>query len=557
MNRIYQLSPGRVCHRAFLPLLLTVFMVAALDSNAARHERLIDSWKPMHYDIALTFNDQLTEVTNARAEITVTTLKDRVSLIDLDFGQMTVDSVAVNKTAAPFEHISEGLRVHMVQPVAIGARLVIVVLYHGRPKDGLILTKDKDGRPAAIGDNWPNRVHDWIPCFDHPSAKATVSFSITAPARDLVVANGSLDRVRTVSDSRRTWTYTERAPIPPYCMVVGVGEFGKIEATPVGGTSLWYYVPPSNSKSAVKGFAPAGPSLKLFSEMVAAYPYEKLALIVGATRFGGMENSSAIVFPGNIFDASSDAPSSAVFDMRLATVATVAHEIAHQWFGDSVTEATWSDLWLSEGFATYFAGLFIQRYEGEEAFQKYLRQAAESYLQYERQNRTPLFDTQTEDLYKLLNPNNYEKGAWVLHMLQSIVGRDAFLRGIRTYYRTHKDSTATSEDLRLAMEQASGMNLRQFFNSWIYGTGHPLYELTWHWDHVEGALTLQLDQLQPEAAFPNWLPINVLTPAGKRSFVFKPQSKNTIEKMPLREAPTSIQVDPENTVLKEVTVKSR
>src|SRR6266496_3391348 len=130
----------------FLLVLLAAFIIAAPDSIGARHERIIDSWKPVHYDIALTFNDQLTEITKARAEIAVTILKDRVSTIDLDFGEMTVDSIVVNKNVAQFEHVSEMLRVRMVQPVAIGARFVIIVLYHGRPKDGLILTKDRDGK---------------------------------------------------------------------------------------------------------------------------------------------------------------------------------------------------------------------------------------------------------------------------------------------------------------------------------------------------------------------------------------------------------------------------
>src|SRR5207249_10854711 len=137
-----------------------------------------------------------------------------------------------------------------------------------------------------------------------------------------------------------------------------------------------------------------------------------LALIVGATRFGGMENSSAIVFGSNIFEPGKAQESmSARFGIPERIEDVVAHEIAHQWFGDSVTESTWSDLWLSEGFATYFAGLFIQRHEGEAAFHEYLKHEAETYLNYEKKTRTPIHDTETEDLFKLLNANNYQKGA--------------------------------------------------------------------------------------------------------------------------------------------------
>src|SRR3989441_5961183 len=159
-------------------------------------------------------------------------------------------------------------------------------------------------------------------------------------------------------------------------------------------------------------FRSASSAVSFFSETVAPYPYEKLALIGGATRFGGMENSSAIVFAKTLFDSKSAPRMSRAFNIPERLEDVVAHEIAHQWFGDSVTESTWSDLWLSEGFATYFAGLFAEKYDGEEAFHGYMRHAAERCFAYERQRSTPIYDTETEDLNNLLNPNNYQKGAW-------------------------------------------------------------------------------------------------------------------------------------------------
>lgn len=180
----------------------------------------------------------------------------------------------------------------------------------------------------------------------------------------------------------------------------------------------------------MQGFAPASPSLKFFNQTIAPYPYEKLALIVGSTRFGGMENSGAIVFSSTLFDQKPGVqPISSVFNIRRGLVTLVAHEIAHQWFGDSVTESTWADLWLNEGFATYFAGLFVERHEGPQAFRDYMQQAGETYFRYAEQTRTPIFDNETADLFKLLNANNYQKGAWVLHMLRSSLGDKAFFRG--------------------------------------------------------------------------------------------------------------------------------
>lgn len=536
-----------------LILTLSIILVSLPSALATRRERLIDSWKPINYDITLAFNDQLSEIVSARVAITVQAIKD-VSTIDLDFGDLTVDSVAVDGTATPFSQAPGLLNVKLSKPLARETRAVVVVSYHGAPKDGLVLSKDKVGKRSAIGDNWPDRVHHWIPCFDHPSAKATVNFTVTAPARDFVVANGKLVQVENSSAASRTWTYTEAAPIPPYCMIVAVGEFAEVKMADAPVTPLTYYVPQPDKAYAVSGFAAANPSLKFFNEIVAPYPYEKLSLIIGATRFGGMENSSAIVFSNELFDAKTTGPFSSVFKIRQGYVEIVAHEIAHQWFGDSVTESTWSDLWLSEGFATYFAGLMVQRYEGEVRFNDYMQRAANVYFNFEKKSRIPIHDTETEDLYQLLNANNYQKGAWVLHMLRHELGDENFFRGIRDYYDAHRGSLASTEDLRGALEKASGKSLTEFFARWVYGAGHPHYELSWNWDVKRKRLRLVLDQTQPEAAFPNAVTVRIVNGNNKRVVVIEPKSKHAVEEIKLDFAPTSLVVDPENAILDDSRV---
>ena len=138
-------------------------------------------------------------------------------------------------------------------------------------------------------------------------------------------------------------------------------------------------------------------------------------------------------------------------------------------------------MWLSEGFATYFAGLFVQRYEGEEAFQQYMKKRRRMCLRMRRRSRMPIFDRDTEDLLELLNANNYQKGSWVLHMLRSNLGDEVFFRGIGTTTKRTRTSTASTEDLRAALEKASGKDLRAFFARWVYDSGHPQYELSWQW----------------------------------------------------------------------------
>jgi aminopeptidase N len=542
--------PLRRCAAAGVILLFALLSSTAL---AARVERLVDTWRPTHYLVNITLNDQLSEITSATTRIHVSIVKP-TRTIDLDFGDLTVDSVTLNSTPVTVTHKDGKLLFTLPQAAKPGESFVLTVSYHGKPKDGLLLTADKDGKPAAIGDNWPDRVHHWIPTLDHPSAKATVTFNITAAANQEVVANGRLDHVETTASGQRRWTYSEGVPIPPYCMIIGVGQFAKVEPAQRAPTPFSYYVPLSERELAAKGFSPGIPSVEFFTEKIAPYPYEKLALIVGATRFGGMENSGAIVFTSTLFNRNSTVGMSKTYGVPFNNVTLIAHEIAHQWFGDSVTESTWSDLWLSEGFATYFAGLFVQRYESEEAFQRYMRNAAASVFAYEKQKRVPIFDRDTETLMDLLNANNYQKGAWVLHMLRSNLGDDVFFRGIRAYYESHKNSVASTEDLRAALEKASRKDLRGFFARWVYDSGHPQYELKWEWLGKK-ELRVVLTQTQPGNAFVDPVQLSIVTAKGKRDVVLKPTGKLFIERIPLRDQPVQLELDPANRLLDESTVK--
>ena len=541
----------RLC--AFAGKFLLAIIILASPAFATRVERQIDSWKPEHYLVNITLNENLSEITSASTRIDVKILKP-TRLIDLDFGELNVDKVTMNSNALKFTHDNGKLLIDLSEAASPGQSIALTVEYHGKPKDGLILTKDKDNHPSAVGDNWPNRVHHWIPSFDHPSAKATVTFNITAPAGEEVVANGKLDQVESGANNQRTWTYTEGMPIPPYCMVIAVGHFARVESTARAITPLSYYVPLSERELAQKGFSPAAPALEFLTQNVARYPYEKLALIVGATRFGGMENSSAIVFTSNLFARGTPMGMSQAYGVPLNNMNVISHEIAHQWFGDSVTESTWSDLWLSEGFATYFAGLFLEHFESEDAFQKYMSSAAQTVFAFEKKSRVPIFDRDTEDLMALLNANNYQKGAWVLHMLRSDLGDAVFFRGIRNYYEAHKSATASSEDLRAALEKTSGKNLRPFFARWVYDSGHPQYELTWYW-LGNREVRMVLTQKQPGTPFIDQVPVTITTASGKREVVLKPTGKLWIERVPLREKPIRVEVDPHNVLLDETTVK--
>jgi len=531
---------------------VALFVICVISNAfAVRQERRIEAWQPLHFDIKLAFDDRLTQITSATADVTVLIRQSDVTKIDFDFGTMPVSAVRVNNVAARFAQHDEKLDVYLTEPAKNGEKINISVSYAGVPQDGLILKKDRDGNPSAVGDNWADRVHHWIPCLDHPSAKASVRFTVTASVRNAAVANGVFESVKDNADATRTWVYSESRPVSPYNMVVAVGQFANAALKSRAPVPISYYVPQSDRRFAAQGFSSAAPSLLTFGDLIAPYPYGKLALIVGATKFGGMENANTIVFTPTLFkDFATRKPRSARYKIPRGVEEVVAHEIAHQWFGDSVTEATWADLWLSEGFATYFAGVFVERNEGKAAFRAYMREKAKSYLEYEKKTKTPIFDTETETLFDLLTPNNYEKGGWVLHDLRGILGDQAFFEGIRNYYEAHKDSTATTEDLRAALEKASGRDLKYFFDRWIYKAGHPIYQVSWQ-ETGKSSLEITLRQTQPDEAFLQPVTVEIVTARGAQRVTLTPEGKESTIRIKAAK-PKKIVVDPDEFILKEV-----
>jgi aminopeptidase N len=522
-----------------------------LSAQGARHERLIESWQPLHFDVNLTFDNSLSQINSATTDVTILIRKNDVTMIDFDFGSMPVSAVKVNNEAAKFAQTGEKLDVYLTQVANKDEKLNISVTYSGKPQDGLILTKDRDGNPSAVGDNWADRVHNWIPCLDHPSAKASVKFTVTASSNNIVVANGVLETSRNNPDTTKTWVFSESKPVSPYNMVVVVGQFANATLKTNAKIPISYYVPQTDRKFAERGFSPAAPSVVTFSNLIAPYPYGKLALIIGATKFGGMENANTIVFTPNLFkDFQNAKPRSQRYKIPNGVEEVVAHEIAHQWFGDSVTEATWADLWLSEGFATYFAGLFLEKNEGKPRFQSYMREKAKSYLEYEKKNKSPIHDTETEKLFDLLTPNNYEKGSWVLHDLRGIVGDKAFFDGLRNYYNAHKESTATTEDLRAALEKSSGKDLKDFFERWIYKAGHPIYQTTWK-QTGKTSLKITLKQLQTDEVFLQSVTLEIQTNKGAQRITVTPNDKETTIKVKSAK-PKKIVIDPDEFILKEI-----
>jgi aminopeptidase N len=372
-----------------------------------------------------------------------------------------------------------------------------------------------------------------------------VAFHVQVPAGQQVIANGVLEKIDTLAYDNLVWNYRMDTPIPVYTMVVGIGRLAstrlpdaacRVRCVPL---RVWTY--PEDSSFAVAGpFRRAGRILDYFSGLIGPFPYAGLAHVESSTRFGGMENSTVIFYDEKLYQKKS-------LEERV-----VAHETAHQWFGDAVTEADWHHLWLSEGFATYLAALWQAHVDGDSALAEVMGKAASTVME-SKETERPIVDTTATDLMSLLNSNNYQKGAWVLHQLRGLVGDSVFFFGLRRYYATYKDSTALSSDFARVMSQAAGQDLNWYFRQALLQPGYPMLDIVW--SHRNKKLTFDITQTQPAEWGVYRIPNLILLADGRpvRLDVNGRQTRlvvNGIERLPKR-----IEVDPRGWWLLRASVK--
>jgi aminopeptidase N len=440
------------------------------------------------YVFRIELKDNTTAV-SAEADIDFAFRTDGVRELRLDLigpsadgtSGMTVSGVTSGTETLPFTHEANLVRVQLAASGKAGDRRRITVRYSGTPADGLLVGPNKYSERVFFGDNFPDRARHWLPTIDHPYDKAACEFVVVAPEAYQVVAPGALVETSALPGNRRLTRYREAVPITTYCMVIGVARFAVETIGEVGGAPIqsWVYSPERDP-----GFADFRIALKpmqLYSWRVGPYPYEKLANVQSKTRYGGMENASTIFY------------SERVVTGRGTNEGLFAHEIAHQWFGDSVTEADWDHIWLSEGFATYLTHVYNEYTSGRDAMVRGLRRDRESIIRYfERNPASAVVTPANPKLDNILSANSYQKGGWFLHMLRRLVGDEAFWKGVSTYYGRYQNGNALTDDFRRVMEEASGRPLEEFFRQWVNTPGQPTIAGSWTW--TNGVLTVAIRQ---------------------------------------------------------------
>lgn len=458
---------------------------------------------------------------------------------------MTVSAVSADGASLAFTHRDNALTITLPRRFEKDQRLRLQIAYAGMPASGLKIANNKHGDRTFFSDNWPDKARNWLPTVDHPYDKATSEMVVTAPAHYQVISNGLLVEETDLPGGRRRTYWRQSVPIAPWLYVLGVARFAVQHVDTFQGKAIQTWVYAQDRDAGFHDFAmPTRDVLEFYSSKVGPFSYEKLANVQSNSVSGGMESASAIFY----------SEGSVVGDRNVRWRNVVIHEIAHQWFGNAVTESDWNDVWLSEGFATYFTLLYIEHAYGRDEFLSGLESSRQRILEFDKQRPDyRVVHDNLSDMSQVTTGQIYQKGAWILHMLRGIVGDEVFWTGIRSYYRAHQDGHATTADFRGEMERASGKDLRVFFDQWLTRGGLVRLDGDWAYSADAKSITIRLTQRDRARIFAMPLQVGVYTAGNSTPAITTVQLSDASHQFQIAagQRPDRVVLDPNHLVLME------
>ncbi len=472
---------------------------------------------------------------------------------ELDLVGLHVEGVVdVSGRALRFRQDEQSVRVEFAEPVALGTPAEFTLRYSGRPLRGLYFTAERGGVPTQVyshGECVDARA--WFPCQDEPWERATSELRVTVPRAWRVSAAGELlERREDGATATETWRTT--FPHPAYLETLVAGEFAAEESS-WDGIPLAYAAAPRLAPELRATFDETAEVLAFFSARTGLrYPYPKYAQnCVDGFQYGGMENVSATTLVDScVTDAAArvDAPA----------IGLIAHEAAHQWFGNLVTCADWSHAWLNEGFATYFTSLYFEAARGDDAFMIAMDDQRRGWLVRDvGSNRRPMvYAAPGDPILNFFSGHVYEGGAVRLHHLRRLLGDAAFFRGVQAYLGENAGRGVVTDDLRRALESASGRSLRPHFDRWFLSHGHPRIEFVPSYSADRREIAIDVRQTQDEAPFPCLIEVEIADENGVR--VERMELEGRSERFALHQtnAPKWVRLDPRCALPAEI-VESR
>lgn len=450
-----------------------------------------------HIKLDLRFNFEKAEVIG-KEEFTFAPEVNDFNRLVLHSRTTKVSRVIYRGKELKYSQTEDLLFINFDEIIPMGQDATVTIEYNSFPEAGLYFFKPSKkfpGIPYQIwsqGEGRDNRY--WYPAYDEPDDKLTSEVIATVPGNMTAISNGDLVSVTINSKAgTKTFDWKMDQPYSNYLTTLIVGNFKTIREK-AGDKTLEYNIPPDKLDMAKTVYGRTADMMNFYSEYIYPYPYNRYAqTAVQDFAYGGMENVTATTLNQRIYHNKTAEP-------NYSPDGLIAHEFAHQWFGDFLTCKTWDHIWLNEGFATYFTDLWTEHKFGKDEF-RYLR-FQENNAYFKEVNRQPLDKIKKDSSgvipAELGGGKAYDRGAAVLNTLRYYLGDAAFEKGIQHYVRKFKHSAVVTEDFRRAMEEATGVNLKGFFDQWIYGAGFPVFDVSYTWDKVNGKLLLRVKQVQKE-----------------------------------------------------------
>jgi aminopeptidase N len=449
-----------------------------------------------HYRIEVGF-DWTAKSVSGTTTITLRPLKNDLKEIEVDAGQMNISAVKLAAGAALKYRYDDGehLFIALDKPYPADADLRIVIDYTATPQKGLTFitpTPDDPSRPNQIwsqGESQDN--HYWFPCYDYPNDKATTELIAHVEEGYQVISNGALVGSQPDPEKKtRAWHWKMDKPFSSYLVSIIVGKFAEVKDV-VKGVPVVSYVYADEVENARLSFGKLAQMVAFFSERIGVdFPYPKYAQTTVRDFGGGMENITATT----LTDTS-------VHDKRaqldVSSDGLIAHELAHSWFGDLLTCRDWGELWLNESFATFMEAAWTEHDLGKAdyLYEMYNNQQA-ALRAWAQGNRRPIVAKRYVNPDALFDAYPYPRGGATINMIRFVLGEELFWRAINHYVKKHPYQNVETQNLVIAIEEATGQNLQWFFDEWLYKMGQPEFEITSSYDEAAKTVKLTVKQTQ-------------------------------------------------------------
>lgn len=474
--------------------------------------------------------------------------------IDL-YSNMVVESVLQNGVSLNFQRSGNRVDIQLPTPLQDGEFFSMEILYHGNPQAaglGAFNWSEYQGVPRIWTLSEPYGAPAWWPCKDDPADKAdSVFLNITVPDNLVAASNGLLRAVTPASGNRQTWSWETRYPMSTYLVFVAIADYAQFSDYYItlsgGAMPIQYYVFPELLTAAREEFAVTKEMLAAFAALFGEYPFVNEKYGMASVPAGASMEHQTLTTLNTKYITGTGSGQYAI-----------AHELAHQWFGDYITMRRWPHIWLNEGFATYGEALWEEAQKGSEAYHEYINGKDIGYFE------GALFVEDTTDVRALFSVTVYHKGALVLHMLRGVLGDSLFFAAMKQYATDPALAygNAVTEDFQRACETVSGRDLNWFFEQWVYRPGRPVYEYSWESRNSVAPFRTRLEitqeNSQPENNnIPYKMPLQIRLSGGVLDTLF------TIwDSLPSQEFqfltdffPEQLEIDPQEWVLKKLRRK--